>query len=132
MTEAEAETKGPKGIDGLTRWLGVRWESHEEVRLTVRDELINAGGLLAGPVTFALVDYSMGSALWAQRNPGERIATINISINYMRTAREGEIVCRSWVDRRNDRVAVLRSEVHDEEDRLLATAVGSFSIFSTK
>jgi uncharacterized protein (TIGR00369 family) len=128
----DEETKGPKGIDGLTSWLGVRWDSHEQVRLTVRDELINAGGLLSGPVTFALVDYSMGSALWAERNPGERIATINISINYMRTAREGEVVCRSWLDRRNDRVAVLRSEVRDDRDRLLATAVGSFSIFPGK
>ncbi len=33
------------------------------------------------------------------------------------------------MDRRNDRVAVLSSEVRDGEDRLLATAIGSFSIF---
>ena len=34
------------------------------------------------------------------------------------------------LDRRNDRVAILRSEVTDGEDgRLLASAIGSFSIF---
>ena len=79
--------------------------------LTVRPELINAAGLLSGPVAFAMVDYSMGSALWVKRESGERIATINISINYMRTAREGEVYCESVLDRRNDRSAVLRSAV---------------------
>jgi acyl-coenzyme A thioesterase PaaI-like protein len=50
-------------------------------------------------------------------------------IDYLRTAREGEVVCTSRVDRRNDRVAVLSSEVRDAEERLLATAIGSYSIF---
>ena len=117
------------GIDGLTRWLGLRWESANRVRLTVRDELINPAGLLSGPVAYAMIDYSMGSALWVERESGERIATINISINYLRTARAGEVFCESVLDRRNDRVAVLRSEVTDERGRLLATAIGSFSIF---
>jgi uncharacterized protein (TIGR00369 family) len=117
------------GIDGLTRWLGLRWESPNRVRLTVRDELINPAGLLSGPIAYAMVDYSMGSALWVERQSGERIATINISINYLRTARAGDVFCESVLDRRNDRVAVLRSEVTDEGGRLLATAIGSFSIF---
>jgi uncharacterized protein (TIGR00369 family) len=76
-----------------------------------------------------MIDYCMGSALWVHRERGERIATISISINYLRTAREGEVICESTLDRRNDRVAVLRSEVSDESGRLLATAIGSFSIF---
>jgi uncharacterized protein (TIGR00369 family) len=118
------------GIDPLTNWLGLRWESHDTVRLTVRPELLNPAGLLAGPVAYAMVDYSMGSALWKERTSGERIATIGISINYLQTAREGDVVCRSMLDRRNDRVAILRSEVTDAEDgRLLASAIGSFSIF---
>ena len=117
------------GIDGLTRWLGMRWESPNRVRLTVRDELINPAGLLSGPVAYAMIDYSMGSALWVERRSGERIATINISINYLRTARAGDVICESVLDRRNDRVAVMRSEVSDERGKLLATAIGSFSIF---
>ena len=78
------------------------------MRLTIRDELINPAGLLSGPVAYALVDYCMGSTLWMQRAAGERIATINISINYIQTATEGDIVCTSELDRRNDRVAVLQ------------------------
>jgi uncharacterized protein (TIGR00369 family) len=119
----------PRSLDGVTTFLGVRWDDVETVRLTIRPELINAGGLLSGVATYALVDYSMGSALWVQTTEEEGIATINIAINYIQTATEGDIVCRSTVDRRNRRIAVLRSEVRHEDGRLIATAVGSYSIF---
>ena len=117
------------GIDGLTRWLGLRWEAPDRVRLTIRPELINPAGLLAGPVAYAMVDYSMGSVLWQARRSGERIATIGISINYVQTARDGDVVCTSTLNRRNDRVAILESEVGHGDGRLLATAIGSFAIF---
>ena len=118
-----------KGIDGLTRWLGLRWEAPDRVRLTIRPDHINPAGLLAGPVAYAMVDYSMGSTLWQERSEDEAVATIGISINYVQTARSGDVVCETRLDRRNDRVAVLRSEVRHEDGRLLATAIGSFAIF---
>jgi uncharacterized protein (TIGR00369 family) len=112
--------------------MGMRWEDPETVRLTIRPELINRGGLLSGVVSFALVDYCMGSTLWAQTTEDERIATINISINYVQTAVAGEIVCRTVLDRRNRRTAVMRSEVCHEDGRLLATAIGSYTIFGPR
>ena len=118
-----------EGIDPLTRWMGLRYESHDRVRLTIRPELLNPAGLLSGPVAYTMVDYSMGSTLWRERSSDEAIATIGISINYIQTAREGEIICETKLDRRNDRVAVLQSEVRHEDGRLLATAIGSFAIF---
>ena len=126
------EQRAGDGIDGLSEFIGMRWDDFDTVRITVRDELINPAGLLSGAVTYAMVDYCMGSTLWKERASGERIATIGISINYVQTARSGDVICRSRVDRRNDRVAVLSSEVRDEGDRLLATAIGSYSIFPTE
>lgn len=127
--ERSARERGTGGIDGVTRFMGMRWEDPQTVRLTIRPELINAGGLLSGVVTYALVDYCMGSTLWAQTTREERIATISISVNYVQTATEGEIVCRTALDRRNRRTAVLRSEVTHEDGRLLVTAIGSYTIF---
>jgi uncharacterized protein (TIGR00369 family) len=109
--------------------MGLRWEDPQTVRLTIRPELINGGGLLSGVVTYAMVDYCMGSTLWVQTTEDERIATISISINYVQTATEGEIVCRTTLDRRNRTNAVMRSEVRHEDGRLLVTAIGSYTIF---
>jgi uncharacterized protein (TIGR00369 family) len=121
--------RGPGAFDGVVGFIGMRWEDPQTVRLKIRPELINAGGLLSGVVTYALVDYCMGSTLWVQTSDEESIATINISINYIQTATDGEIVCRSTLDRRNRRTAVLRSEVTHEDGRLLVTAIGSYTIF---
>jgi uncharacterized protein (TIGR00369 family) len=130
--DARAGAGGPGALDGVTAFLGLRWENPETVRLQIRPELINVGGLLSGVVTYALVDYCMGSTLWAQTAEDERIATISISINYIQTAVEGEIVCRTELDRRNRTVAVLKSHVEAEDGRLLVTAIGSYSIFPRK
>jgi uncharacterized protein (TIGR00369 family) len=124
--------EGPRSLDGVTSFMGMRWEDTQTVRLTIRPELINRGGLLSGVVTFALVDYCMGSTLWAQTTEQERIATINISINYVQTAVEGDIVCRTTLDRRNRTTAVMRSEVRHEDGRLLVTAIGSYTIFQRR
>ena len=125
-------TEGPRGLDGVTSFMGFRWSDHEHVHLKIRPELINLGGMLSGVVTYALVDYGMGAVLWAQTSEDEHIATISISVNYVQTALEGEITCHSVVDRRNRRSAVLRSEVHHEDGRLLVTAIGSYAIFPAR
>jgi uncharacterized protein (TIGR00369 family) len=120
----------PRSLDGVSGFMGIRWDDPQTVRMQIRPELINAGGLLSGVATYAMVDYCMGSTLWAQTSREERIATISISINYVQTATEGELVCRSVLDRRNRSNAVMRSEVFHEDGRLLVTAIGSYSIFT--
>jgi uncharacterized protein (TIGR00369 family) len=111
------------------KFLGLRWDDPHTVRLTLRPELLNDNGLLLGPVGFALVDYSMGACLWLETAEDELIATIGVSINYVQSAGQGDVICRSRLDRRNRRIAVLSSETKHEDGRLLATAIGSFSIY---
>ncbi|MFZ1154175.1 MAG: PaaI family thioesterase [Solirubrobacteraceae bacterium] len=123
---------GIGGIDGVSGFMGMRWDSANTVRLDIRPELINAAGLLSGVVTYALVDYCMGSTLWPHTSKEEHIATLNISINYIQTATEGELVCTTELDRRNRTNAVLRSEVRHEDGRLLVTAIGSYAIFPAR
>jgi uncharacterized protein (TIGR00369 family) len=128
----QSATRRSFGIDGVSRFMGMRWDSADTVRLAIRPELINAAGLLSGVVTYALVDYCMGSTLWPQTTEDEHIATLNISINYIQTATEGEIVCTTELDRRNRTNAVMRSEVRHEDGRLLVTAIGSYAIFPAR
>jgi acyl-CoA thioesterase len=127
--QASTPERGPRGLDGVSSFMGMRWDSADTVRLQIRPELINGAGLLSGVVTYALVDYCMGSTLWPHTSEQEHVATLNISINYIQTATAGEIVCTTELDRRNRTNAVLRSEVRHEDGRLLVTAIGSYAIF---
>jgi len=119
-------------LDAVERLCGFHYEGPGVIRVTIRPELMNRAGLLSGAVSYAMVDYAMGSALWAYRNPGEGIATLSISVNYLQTAREGDIVCRASVDRRNRSAATLRATVEADDGRLLLTAIGSYSIYPLK
>jgi uncharacterized protein (TIGR00369 family) len=119
-------------MDGVSEFLGFQYEDRGRIRLTVRPELLNRGGLLSGVVAFGMIDYAMGSALWAETTEDERIATMNIAINYVKTALEGDIVCVASVDRRTRSGAQLRAEVRTDDDVLVATAVGSYAIFPAK
>ena len=133
--QAGAEGPGPangRALDGIVGFLGLRWEDPQTVRLAVRPDLINRGGLLSGVATYAMVDYCMGSTLWAQTTREERIASISISINYIQTATEGEVVCRTELDRRNRSVGILKSAIHADDGRLLVSAIGSYAIFKRK
>ena len=131
-TAPPSTAEGPRKLDEVSAFMGLRWESADTVRMTIRPELMNGGGILSGVATYAMVDYCMGSALWAQTSEEERIATISIAINYVQTALEGELLCRTTLDRRNRTNAVLRSEVRHEDGRLLATAIGSYTIFPAR
>ena len=122
----------PLNADQLTAWFGVRWDDAATLRLTIRPDLLNPVGFLSGVAAFTLVDYSMASALIEHMTPEERCATSNVAINYLRTAREGEIVCRSVVDRRTRSNASLRSEVVHEGGDVLATAVGTYAVFPAR
>jgi uncharacterized protein (TIGR00369 family) len=123
---------GPRKRDGVSEFMDLRWDDPNTVRMTVRPELLNGGGILSGVSTYAMIDYGMGSALWVHTTDDEAIATINIAINYVQTALEGDLICHTVLDRRNRRLGVMRSEVVHEDGRLIATAVGSYTIFPRK
>ena len=116
-------------LDPLTEFLEFRFEAPGVIRLTIGPRHINGAGILSGAVTYAMVDYAMGSALWAQVSDEEGIATLSISVNYLQTSITGDIVCNAAVDRRNRTAATLRATIEAEDGRLLLTAIGSYSIF---
>jgi uncharacterized protein (TIGR00369 family) len=126
---ASGDGLAPLRDDAFAAFLGLRWDEPTTARLTIRPELVNAAGLLLGPVGFTLVDYAMTSTLWQQTAEDEAVATINISINFISSAKHGDVACHATLDRRNRSTAVLTSETRHEDGRLLATAIGSFYIF---
>ena len=122
----------PHNADDLTKWFGVHWDDAQTLRLTIRPDLLNPVGFLSGVAAFTLVDYSMASALIEHMTPEERCATINISINYLRTAREGDVICTTTLDRRGKTNATMRSEVVHENGDVLATAIGTYAVFPAR
>jgi acyl-CoA thioesterase len=103
-------------------------EGYSRTALEVADEHRNPYGGVHGAVLYAMADTGMGAALLPGVEPGERMATIEIKISYVRPVTEGTVTCETTVLNRGRSVAYLESEIQNE-GRLVARASGSFSIF---
>ena len=126
---AEGARQQSEGIDGISRWLGMRWDHANTVRLEIRPDLINAAGLLSGAVTYALVDYCMGSTLWKETAEDERIATVRSpSTTWPRRPRARSSAARRWTGATaGSRCCAARSR--PTTAGCSCTAIGSYTIF---
>lgn len=122
----------PRQGDAYSTHLGIRWDAPEVARLTIRPDLVGIGGLLLGAVSFALIDYCMGSTLYAHTTDEEEFATTSFALNYIAGAADGEVVCTTELDRRIRHTAALRAQVHDADGRLLVSAIATFAIFAAR
>ena len=73
----------------------------------------------------------MGGALYPTLDfkNGEICATIEIKMTYFKAARKGVLDCHTEVINKGKRVAMIESEIWNE-DKLIAKATGSFAIFT--
>lgn len=116
----------------LTDMMHIRRVSSENGRasfeLTLKPEILNPYGVLAGPAVYAMVDYSMGAATASLLTDGRYCATIEIKISYFASVRSGVVRCDTEVIRPGKRVMFLESKVRDDSARLVAAATGSFMV----
>lgn len=113
--------------------IGLRFEAlsagRSQCTLEVGERHRNPNGVAHGAVLYALADTGMGAALFATLQPGERCATIQITMNYFKPVAAGPVTCSTEVVNRSRSVAHLESRLF-AADVLVATANGNYAIFT--
>ena len=99
-----------------------------ETVLEIEDKHRNPHGVVHGAVIYALADTGMGGALTSTLREGQICSTIEIKINYLRPDIKGKLRCQTRIVSQGKRTAVLESDVFDDQERLLARAMGTFMI----
>ena len=97
-------------------------------RLTVGPEHMNPNGVVHGAVLFALVDTAMGKATMTTVDDGQYCASAELSLRFIRPASAGVLITDVEVVKRGKSIAHLEARIHDDDDRLIATAAGTFAI----
>ena len=99
---------------------------YAEIHLRIDDRLMQQRGIVHGGVLSYLVDNSLtfagGSVL------GEKCATLEMKINYLRPAKDGVLVARASLVSSSKRTAVTRCEIYqraDSVETLVASAQGT-------
>ena len=103
-------------------------KGYSQCVLKVNDKLFNPHGVLHGGVLYAMADTGMGGALYSLLDKSELCATIEVKINYFKAVKSGTITCDTKVINKGKKVAVLESEIFNDEV-LVGKALGTYSIF---
>ena len=98
-------------------------------RLDIGPHHQNPNGVVHGAVLFALVDTAMGkSTMSVIDEPDTYCASIEVSLRFIRPAVSGPLDATATVVKRGKNVVHLDARVIGADDRLIATASGTFAI----
>jgi acyl-coenzyme A thioesterase 13 len=108
----------------LGRWLNGKLIAVEEGSLTVefeiRDEMTNPGKILHGGVTASMLDDVMGMTVFSLGRESF-YSTINLSIDYLLSAKAGDIIfVKSKVIRAGKTVVNMECEARNTEHKIIA------------
>ena len=117
----------------LKQFLGMQLTGDEPgvgfAHVDVGPDHLNPNGVVHGAVLFALVDTAMGkSTMSVIDEPGRYCASIEVSLRFIRPAVAGRLTATATVLKRGRHVVHLDGRVVDDEQRLVATAAGTFAI----
>ncbi len=96
---------------------------------------LRPGGTIAGPVMMGLADAALYAVVIANIGMVKLAVTTNLSINFLRKPRPGDLYCRAKILKLGKRLAVCEASIyylHEDEDRigeeLVAHVTGTYSI----
>lgn len=97
------------------------------IRINMRDDLRQPHGLLHGGVTATLIDTAMAFAVITCLDQGERASTADLNVYYLRPHLDGPVTCTARVVKAGKRLFTVSGEVANEEGKLIATALSTYS-----
>ena len=107
-----------------------RTEQGARGRVAVTPELFSRAGRMHGGLVFTAIDVVMGLATRNVVGWDKLIGTIDISIRFIRTVADGELVIDAVVVHPGRKVVQLSAEARDADGKLVATATGAFMVMT--
>lgn len=99
-------------------------------RIKINPNHLNPNGVVHGGVLFTMVDTAMGKATMSVLDEGQFCASVEVQLRFIRPASEGAMMATATVLKRGRSIVHLQATVTGEDERLIATASGTFTIIS--
>ena len=99
-------------------------------RMPFRRELMQAYGVAHGGAITSLADTAVAFALMTLIQPGERVTTVEMKINFLAPVVEGELIGESRIIQKGKRLALADMEVKDKKGKLIAKGLATYMILS--
>ncbi|MBI4461307.1 MAG: PaaI family thioesterase [Acidobacteria bacterium] len=116
----------------IVRQLGMKLErlraGQATLLLDIREEHLHPQGAVHGGVIATLVDTALGMALFTLVPPQTRMATIEMSVNYLAAHRSGRLRAEARVLRLGRRIAVGEVDVWNRRRERVAKSLLTYAI----
>ncbi|MFF0195821.1 PaaI family thioesterase [Streptomyces anulatus] len=122
------QTELPTDIPSIGSLLGMRFDEVDHGRIVIsldtRPDFANPLGTVHGGIAATLLDSVMGCAVHTTLPAGAGYTTLELKVNYIRTARtDGQkLIAEGTVIHAGRRVATAEGKVLDEQGKLIAHA----------
>jgi uncharacterized protein (TIGR00369 family) len=129
--KAERELARRLRSSNTARQFGFELEAAEPgravLRMKVRPRHRQVHGVVHGGILAALADTAGGLATYMSVPRGARVATLEMKINYLEAVERGTLTAEARVIRLGRNFAVVEADVRDQDARLVARALMTFS-----
>ena len=99
-------------------------------RMPFRRELVQGYGVAHGGAITSLADTAVAFALMTLIQPGERVTTVEMKINFLAAVTEGELIGESRILQKGKQLALADMEVKDGKGKLIAKGLATYMILS--
>lgn len=103
-----------------------------ELSFVVGRQFLQAEDVVHGGTVATMLDFAMAYAALLAIPDGLSVATINMNISCLRSARPGHFRAVAEVDRCGKTVVFARAQLLDHENKAVATAVSSLAIVTPR
>ena len=97
------------------------------IKIDIRDDLRQPSGVLHGGMTATLIDTTMAFAVRTRLPIDVATATIDLTVHYLRPHVSGTLTCTARVVRAGKRIFTVSAEAANEEGKLIATALSTYT-----
>src|SRR5712691_1621664 len=99
-----------------------------KIEFQAKPEFLNPIGIIHGGFLTAMLDETMGGAIAAILEVDEFAPTVELKVNFVRSAQVGPLVAEGRVVHRGLSIVFLQSELRTAEGQLIATATATSQI----
>jgi acyl-CoA thioesterase len=110
---------------------GLSW-GRSEARLVVSEKLTQDEGVAHGGVAASLVDSAVGLALCTMLCSQEPIATVELSVNFIASAKPGLLIARGRILHMGNHVAVGDAVITDRKGKLIARGTATYMVLGNR
>jgi uncharacterized protein (TIGR00369 family) len=97
------------------------------MKMPMKEDLRQPYGLLHGGATASLIDTATAFAVIAATGREEKATTVDLTVHYLRPVINETTICTAKVVRAGRRLITVSAEVHNENGKMIATALSTYA-----